>query len=157
MSIAAGRAPVTPCASIADTMVVSDARHVKDNRLLDGRAVRDRILDQVADRVRQVTETHVIGRLVSVSIGEQNAAAVYVRAQASAARKVGLRFEDQTWPSGLSQEECKARLVAMNNASASSCLTRPRSVEVAELPRVRSRSCRLPRPPAASTRRPRLR
>ena len=88
---------------------------MKDHRLLDGRAVRDRILDEVAERVRQASATHTIGRLVSVSIGAHKAAAVYVRAQANAARKVGLRFEDQTWPATLTQEECKARLVAMND------------------------------------------
>jgi methylenetetrahydrofolate dehydrogenase (NADP+)/methenyltetrahydrofolate cyclohydrolase len=88
---------------------------MKDNRLLDGRAVRDRILEDVAERVRQASATHAIGRLVSVSIGEHKEVAVYVRGQASAAKKVGLRFEQQTWPAMLTQDECKARLVAMND------------------------------------------
>jgi len=88
---------------------------MKDNRLLDGRPVRDRILQEVADRVRQASATHQIGRLVSVSVGPQKAASVYTRSQASAATKVGLRFEEQTWPRELSQEECKARLLAMND------------------------------------------
>jgi len=89
--------------------------HVKDNRLLDGRAVRDRILGEVAAHVRTAEKTHAIGRLVSISIGELKAAAVYVRGQANAATKVGLRFEDQVWPSTLTQEECKTRLVKMND------------------------------------------
>ena len=88
---------------------------MRDNRLLDGRAIRDRILDDVAERVKQAAATHPIGRLVSVSIGELKAAAVYVRGQANAARKVGVRFEDQTWPSTLTQQECKTRIVAMND------------------------------------------
>ena len=96
-------------------MTIGGERQLKDNRLLDGRLVRDRILDEVAERVRQAAVTHVIGRLVSVSIGEQNAASVYVRGQATAARRVGLRFENQTWPATLTQEECKARLVVMND------------------------------------------
>jgi methylenetetrahydrofolate dehydrogenase (NADP+)/methenyltetrahydrofolate cyclohydrolase len=86
-----------------------------DHRLLDGRGVRDRILEDVAARVREAASTHAIGRLVSISIGEQKAAAVYVRGQARAARKVGLRFEEQVWPATLSQEQCKARIVAMND------------------------------------------
>ena len=90
-------------------------RDVKDHRLLDGRAVRDRILGDVAERVRLAAATHTIGRLVSVSIGEHKAAGVYVRGQATAATRVGLTFEEQTWPSTLSQDECKARLVAMND------------------------------------------
>ena len=88
---------------------------MKDNRLLDGRAVRERILASVAERVRAASARHSIGRLVSVRIGENSAAAVYVRGQASAADKVGLRFDDQTWPSALTQDDCKKRLVAMND------------------------------------------
>ena len=79
------------------------------------RSVRDRILGDVADRVRQAASTHTVGRIVSVSIGEHKAVAVYVRGQASAAKRVGFRFEEQIWPSTLTQEECKARLVAMND------------------------------------------
>jgi methylenetetrahydrofolate dehydrogenase (NADP+)/methenyltetrahydrofolate cyclohydrolase len=91
---------------------------MKDNRLLDGRAVRDRMLGSIAERVTAAKATRPIGRIVSVSIGENKPAAVYVRGQASAARKVGLTFDAQTWPSVLTQEECKARLVSMNdNAS----------------------------------------
>ncbi|HEY8519441.1 MAG TPA: bifunctional 5,10-methylenetetrahydrofolate dehydrogenase/5,10-methenyltetrahydrofolate cyclohydrolase [Gammaproteobacteria bacterium] len=88
---------------------------MRDNRLLDGRAIRDRILAEVAERVRAAERKHRVGRIVSVSIGEHKEAGVYVRGQASAARKVGLDFEDQTWPATLRQEECKARLVAMND------------------------------------------
>ena len=88
---------------------------MKDHRLLDGRAVRDRILGEVAERVRDAASTHAIGRLVSVSIGENKEIGVYVRGQANGAQRVGLRFESQTWPSTLSQEEAKARLVAMND------------------------------------------
>ena len=88
---------------------------MKDNRLLDGRAVRDRILDEVAERVRRATATHAIGRLVSVTVGDNKAATVYERGQARAAAKVGFSFERQTWPSDISQEGCKARLVAMND------------------------------------------
>jgi methylenetetrahydrofolate dehydrogenase (NADP+)/methenyltetrahydrofolate cyclohydrolase len=87
----------------------------KDHRLLDGRAVRDRILHEVTERVRRSGETHAVGKLVSISIGEHKEVAVYVRGQASAAKKVGFRFEDQTWPATLTQDECKARLVAMND------------------------------------------
>jgi methylenetetrahydrofolate dehydrogenase (NADP+) / methenyltetrahydrofolate cyclohydrolase len=88
---------------------------VKDNRLLDGRIVRDRILAEVKERIDRAARTHTIGRLVSVSIGEHKEAAVYVRGQASAAKKVGLQFEEQIWPTELSQEDCKARLQAMND------------------------------------------
>ena len=95
--------------------MMSNERPMKDTRLLDGRAVRDRILDEVAERVRQAATRHAIGRLVSISIGEQKAAAVYVRGQTTAATRVGFRFEEQIWPGTLTQEQCKARIVAMND------------------------------------------
>ena len=88
---------------------------MKDHRLLDGKAVRDRILEELAERVRAAETQHPIGRLVSICIGEHKAVDVYVRGQARAAKTVGLRFEDRTWPSTLSQDECKARIVAMND------------------------------------------
>jgi len=88
---------------------------MKDNRLLDGRKIRDRILADVAEQVRRAVATHAIGRVVSISIGEHKEVEIYVRGQANAARQVGLRFEQQTWPAPLSQEDCKARLVAMND------------------------------------------
>jgi methylenetetrahydrofolate dehydrogenase (NADP+)/methenyltetrahydrofolate cyclohydrolase len=90
---------------------------MKDNRLLDGRAVRDRILAGVAERVAAASVRHRVGRLLSVSIGENKAAAVYVRGQASAAKRVGIRFDEEVWPSSLSQDEAKHRLVAMNDDS----------------------------------------
>ena len=86
-----------------------------DNRLLYGKAVRDRILDDVAERLGRAGATHQVGRLVSVSIGEHKEVGVYVRGQISAAKRVGLRFEEQIWPETLTQKECKARLVAMND------------------------------------------
>ena len=86
-----------------------------DPRLVNGRAVRDRLLRNIAERVEAAKTTRPIGRILSVSIGENKAAAVYVRGQAGAAKKVGLTFEEQIWPSGLTQDQCKARLVAMND------------------------------------------
>ena len=69
----------------------------------------------LAEQVRHAASRHQIGRLVSVSIGGHDAASVYTRSQARAAAQVGLRFEEQTWPRELNQEECKARLLAMND------------------------------------------
>src|SRR5215203_1317299 len=73
--------------------------YMTDNRLLDGRVIKDRILDAVAVRVSAAVATHPVGRLVSIIIGDNKEAAVYVRAQANAAKRVGLRFEDARWPS----------------------------------------------------------
>jgi methylenetetrahydrofolate dehydrogenase (NADP+)/methenyltetrahydrofolate cyclohydrolase len=86
-----------------------------DNRLLNGKAVRARILGEVAAHVTSARAKHDIGRLVSVSIGEHKEVAVYVRGQARAAKQVGIDFDEQVWPDDLSQEDAKRRLTAMND------------------------------------------
>lgn len=88
---------------------------MKDNRLLDGVALRERILAQVAERVRDAQGKHRVGKLVSISIGEIPEVAVYIRGQARAAAKVGIPFEEAHWPSDISQGDAKSRLVAMND------------------------------------------
>lgn len=86
-----------------------------DHRLLDGKAVQSRILDEVAEKVGEISAKHRLGRLVSVCIGENKEIAVYIRGQARAAKRVGLPFDEQFWPGDLTHEECKARIVAMND------------------------------------------
>ncbi|MDX1562472.1 MAG: bifunctional 5,10-methylenetetrahydrofolate dehydrogenase/5,10-methenyltetrahydrofolate cyclohydrolase, partial [Gammaproteobacteria bacterium] len=86
-----------------------------DNRLLDGVALRNRILDEIAERVAEAEKSHAIGRLISISIGEIPEVAVYIRGQARAAKRVGIRFEEAFWPEDIRQDEAKARLVAMND------------------------------------------
>ena len=88
---------------------------MKDNRLLDGRSLRDRILAEVAERAAHAARRHALGHLVSISIGEQPEVAVYIRNQARGAAKAQIPFDRQFWPSDISQEECKARIVAMND------------------------------------------
>ena len=87
----------------------------EDNRLLSGAAVRDRIIAEVADRVAKASRKHPLGKLVSISIGGRPEIDVYVRNQASGALKAGIPFDQQLWPADLSQEECKARLLEMND------------------------------------------
>lgn len=88
---------------------------MKDNRLLDGVALREQILAGIAERVAEAGKRHAIGRLVSICIGENPEVGVYVRGQARAAAKVGIPFEEAHWPADISQNEAKARLVAMND------------------------------------------
>ena len=88
---------------------------MEDHRLLKGAPVRERLLAEVADRVAAAREVHALGRLVSISIGEHPEVAVYIRNQAKAAAEVGIPFDEQYWPDTLTQEECKSRIVAMND------------------------------------------
>ncbi len=86
-----------------------------EHHLLKGGPVRERILSDVAERVTVAKSKHSLGRLVSISIGEHPEVAVYIRNQAKAAAEVGIPFDEQNWPDSLTQDECKARIVAMND------------------------------------------
>ena len=86
-----------------------------DNRLLDGVALREQILAELADRVAAASRLNRVGKLVSIRVGDTPEVAIYIRGQARAAEKVGIPFEEAFWPADISQSEAKARLVAMND------------------------------------------
>ncbi|WP_424988853.1 bifunctional 5,10-methylenetetrahydrofolate dehydrogenase/5,10-methenyltetrahydrofolate cyclohydrolase [Microbulbifer sp. S227A] len=83
-----------------------------DPRLLPGKPVKERILSEVRALTRSAGR---IGKLVSISIGEVPEVAVYVRNQARAAAAAGLPFDQEFWGGAVSQEDCKARIQAMND------------------------------------------
>ncbi len=86
-----------------------------DPRYLDGRALQSAIMEQVRLEIARMNLGLLLGKLVSISIGDISEVAVYIRNQKRAAEKVGIPFEDQYWPADLSQEECKARISKMND------------------------------------------
>ncbi|MFD2737951.1 bifunctional 5,10-methylenetetrahydrofolate dehydrogenase/5,10-methenyltetrahydrofolate cyclohydrolase [Sulfitobacter aestuarii] len=88
---------------------------MRDHRLIDGKVVRARILDEAKAYVEAAGGSNRIGRLVSVSIGDNPEVAVYVRNQARGAVAAGIRFDQQLWSADVTQEECKQRIAAMND------------------------------------------
>jgi methylenetetrahydrofolate dehydrogenase (NADP+)/methenyltetrahydrofolate cyclohydrolase len=86
-----------------------------DPRLLYGKHVRKAILADVKCDLENLSKAGKLGRLVSVAIGDVEEVAVYIRGQARAAAEVGMPFDEQHWPASLSQEECKQRLIEMND------------------------------------------
>jgi methylenetetrahydrofolate dehydrogenase (NADP+)/methenyltetrahydrofolate cyclohydrolase len=84
-----------------------------DPRFIDGKSVAARIYEDV--RVEFETLGGVKRKLVSISIGGDKEVAVYIRNQVRGAERAGIPFDDQYWDGGLSQEECKARITAMND------------------------------------------
>jgi methylenetetrahydrofolate dehydrogenase (NADP+)/methenyltetrahydrofolate cyclohydrolase len=88
---------------------------VRDPRLLYGAEIRQRILEEVKVKVEQLAKRRKVGNLVSVGIGDVEEVAVYIRGQERAAKSVGLPFDKQHWPADLTQDECKRRLVEMND------------------------------------------
>ncbi len=85
---------------------------VTSHKDIDGKAVAARILSEC----EAYCAAHGnVGRLVCISIGENPAVAVYVRNQARAAARAGLRFDAQEWPAETTQAEAKARIQQMND------------------------------------------
>ena len=84
----------------------------QDNRLISGKAVKARILEEV----RAYAESQPkMPRLVSISIGDVAEVAVYVRNQERGAAQAGLPFDQQFWDHDITQDQCKARILAMND------------------------------------------
>lgn len=85
---------------------------MEDNRLVLGLPVKKEI---IAD-VRAYTDAQAhMPKLVSILIGDQAEAAVYVRNQVRGAEQAGLPLEEQVWPADVTQKECKTRIIAMND------------------------------------------
>ena len=86
--------------------------NIKDNRLMDGIVVKKRIIAEVKQYAEEFTE---LPSLVSILIGDVPEAAVYVRNQARGAEQSGMPFKQVNWPSDITQDECKARILALND------------------------------------------
>jgi len=87
----------------------------RDHRLIDGKAVQHRLLAAIRQEVEQAAQSHAIGKLMSISIGPSAEIDVYVRNQARGAAEAGLPFEQVVWPAEMTQDECKRRIVALND------------------------------------------
>ena len=86
--------------------------NITDNRLIDGIVVKKRIIAEVKEYADQFVE---LPSLVSILIGDVPEAAVYVRNQAKGADQAGIPFKQVNWPSDIAQDECKTRILALND------------------------------------------
>ena len=86
--------------------------NITDNRLIDGIVVKKRIIAEVKEYADQFVE---LPSLVSILIGDVPEAAVYVRNQARGADQAGMPFKQVNWPSEIAQDECKTRILALND------------------------------------------
>lgn len=88
-----------------------------DGQIIDHRVMRgiDAKKEIIADVQTYTQANPGMPRLVSILIGNTPEAAVYVRNQARTAEQAGIRFDQQVWPADTSQDDCKKRIVAMND------------------------------------------
>jgi methylenetetrahydrofolate dehydrogenase (NADP+)/methenyltetrahydrofolate cyclohydrolase len=85
--------------------------HEKD---IDGRRLAAEILDQVSAEVARLKSTGWFPKLVSISVGENPAAAFYVRNQRRKCEQVGIEFEERHYDENITQEELGAAIWALN-------------------------------------------
>ncbi|HSF93458.1 MAG TPA: bifunctional 5,10-methylenetetrahydrofolate dehydrogenase/5,10-methenyltetrahydrofolate cyclohydrolase [Thermohalobaculum sp.] len=84
------------------------------HKLLDGRRAATDIMVTVANDVRSLADRGWAPRLVSITVGDVDAVAVYVRNQRRKAEAAGIAFEERHFPADVSRAEMVAALGAMN-------------------------------------------
>ncbi|MBK0400661.1 bifunctional 5,10-methylenetetrahydrofolate dehydrogenase/5,10-methenyltetrahydrofolate cyclohydrolase [Limibaculum sp. M0105] len=84
------------------------------HKVLDGRALAQRIRAEVAADVAALTASGWPVRLVSISAGDTEAARLYVRNQSRAAASVGMDFEARDYPGDIGSEELTGIIQGLN-------------------------------------------
>ena len=87
-------------------------KDLPEHRLIDGHAVKNRILAEVKAYTGQQQD---MPRLVSICIGDTPEVAVYVRNQERGALQAGLPFQQLHWDHGITQDACKTQILQMND------------------------------------------
>lgn len=85
--------------------------HDKD---IDGRQLATEILEQVAEDVAGLKASGWYPKLVSINVGENPAAAFYVRNQRRRCEEVGIAFEERSYDESITQAELDAAIWALN-------------------------------------------
>jgi len=81
---------------------------------INGREVARKVLADVAERVTELKGSGWAPKLVSISIGDNPAAAFYVRNQRRNCDRVGIAFEERHFPASITGEEMLAAIWALN-------------------------------------------
>ncbi len=85
-----------------------------DHKDLDGREVAREIIAQVKCEL-ETLKSHGWGpKLISITVGDTSAVAIYVRNQMRAAERAGIAFEERNYPADISETELNAAFGAMN-------------------------------------------
>lgn len=84
------------------------------HKLLDGRSIAAGIRETVSKDVEVLKEEGWPVKLVSISIGDVDASALYVRNQQRAAEKVGIAFEARHYEADISRDELVGIIQGLN-------------------------------------------
>lgn len=81
---------------------------------IDGRALANDILTDVGERVARLKAAGWFPKLVSISVGDNPAAAFYVRNQRRRCERTGIEFEERQYRDDITPEELYAAIWALN-------------------------------------------
>jgi methylenetetrahydrofolate dehydrogenase (NADP+)/methenyltetrahydrofolate cyclohydrolase len=84
------------------------------HNIIDGKAYAQTIQADVRSRVAVLRESGWQPRLVSITVGNNPAAALYVRNQGRACEQAGIGFESRSYPGEITQGEMLAAIQALN-------------------------------------------
>ncbi len=85
-----------------------------DHKSLRGKPLADKIRADVANRVSALRDSGWAPRLMSLAIGQSEAADLYIRNQQKVAEKLGIDFESRFMPEDVSQTEMLGVIAALN-------------------------------------------
>lgn len=83
-------------------------------KLLQGKEITHSIREETRERAARLRERGWIPRLASLEIGENPAAALYIRNQQRVAEAVGIEFENRKYPQHISHREMMAAIQVLN-------------------------------------------
>ena len=87
---------------------------VRDHKLLEGKIVGGEIREQVAGDVAALSEAGWPPRLVSIAVGDTEAATIYIRNQKRVAEKLGIAFHEQFYPADVTRGVLLAAMAGLN-------------------------------------------
>lgn len=83
-------------------------------KLLQGKEITQSIRDETRERATRLRERGWVPRLASLEIGENPAAALYIRNQQRVAQTLGIEFENRKYPQHITHREIMAAIQVMN-------------------------------------------
>ncbi len=98
--------------------------------ILDGKATRDEIFEDLEARVAALKEKGITPGLGTILVGDDPGSAAYVRGKHNDCAKVGITSIRRDLPADITQEELEATIDELNanpSAPATSCSSRYRS------------------------------
>ena len=97
-----------------DSTLLRDAAHLAQEGILDGRVLKNALLDHLRDVVSLLREREIFPKLVVIQVGEDPASTVYVRHKIKACARVGIESASINLAHDTPQDDLLAHLRELN-------------------------------------------